>query len=115
MSSIKQKIEIMKTEMTTIQFNNNPNLGGVTSINYNNRLEFIHALWITDPSKRATGRNMQPSQRWRKGDVSAVCNNRQQAWADPLLFTKKPATVTCPGVALLVWDHHLTWYAIHPL
>ncbi len=40
-------------------------------------------------------------QRRRKGDLNAVCD-RQQARADPLLFTKRPATLTCPSVALLV-------------
>ncbi len=61
--------------------------------NNNNRPAFIHALWIADPSKRATGRNMQPIQRRRKGDLNAVCD-RQQARNDPLLFTKRPATLT---------------------
>ena len=55
-----------------------------------NRPAFIHALWIADPSKRATGRNMQPSRRRRKKDLNAVCD-RQQARVDPLLFTKRPA------------------------
>ena len=47
--------------------------------------------------KARMGRNMQPSQRRRKGYLNAVCD-RQQAWAGPLLFTKKPTTLTCPGV-----------------
>ncbi len=51
--------------------------------------------------KARHGWNMQPSQRRHKGDLNAVCD-RQQARADPLLFIKKPATLTCPGVALLV-------------
>ncbi len=53
----------------------------------NNRPTFIHALWIADPSKRATGRNMQPCQMRRKGDLDAVCD-RQQAWADPYSLRK---------------------------
>ncbi len=69
--------------------------------NNNNTPAFIHALWIADPSKRATGRNMQPSQRRHKGDLNAVCD-RQQARADPLLFTKRPATLTCPGVLFYI-------------
>ncbi len=44
-------------------------------------------------------------ERRRKGDLNAVCD-RQQARANPLLFTKRPATLTCPGITLLV--HHFT-------
>ncbi len=34
---------------------------------------------------------------WRKGDLNAVCD-RQQTRADPLLFTKRPATIGCIGL-----------------
>ncbi len=36
-------------------------------------------------------------ERRRKGDLNVVCG-RQQAWADPLPFTKRPATLTCPDM-----------------
>ncbi len=57
---------------------------------------FIHAVLIADPSKRAMGRNYaKPSkQRRRKGILNAACD-RQQVRADPLIFTKMPATLTC--------------------
>ena len=35
------------------------------------------------------------------GDLNAVCD-RRQARADPLLFTKRPATLKCAGIALLL-------------
>ena len=42
------------------------------------------------------------SQRQRKvTSMHAECD-RQQARADPLLFSIRPATLTCPGIALLV-------------
>ncbi len=40
-------------------------------------------------------------ERRRKCDLNAECD-RQQARADPLLFTKRPATLMCPGITLLV-------------
>ncbi len=54
--------------------------------------------------KARYGSKYAVKRRRRKGDLNAVCD-RQQARADPLLFTKRPATLTCPGIALLVLLH----------
>ncbi len=47
----------------------------------------------------------------RKGDLNPVCD-RQQAWADLLLLMKRPATLTCPGITLLV--HQTTTLRDYP-
>ena len=72
------------------------------SLNNNNMPAFIHALWIADPSKRAKGLNAaKPSkEKQRKGDLNAVCD-RQQARADPLLFTKRPASLKNTHIFLI--------------
>ena len=44
---------------------------------------------------------MPSKERRHKGDLNAVCD-RQQARADQLLIRKRLATLTCPGIALLV-------------
>ena len=56
----------------------------------------------SDSSKRVpTGRYAAKPQRAAQVDLNAECD-RQQARADPLLFTKRPATFTCPDIARLV-------------
>ena len=50
-------------------------------------------------------------QRQQKGDLNAACD-RQQVRADPLLFMKRPATLKCPDIALLV--HRTTTLRDYP-
>ncbi len=78
---------------------------------YNNNYAGIYPRFMDHGSLKARQGSKyaaKPSkERRRKGDRNAVCD-RQQAWADPLLFTKRPATLTCPGITLLL--HRTTTY-----
>ncbi len=90
--------------------------------NSNSTSAFIHALWVADPSKRATGRicsqalKTRAAQRWPQ---CCVWQTTSPGWS-PTLYEKACNFNVSRCCSTGTQDHHFMWlseprYAIHPL